>query len=137
MATCVQTVVFYLLAATCLLCLTADDPAVRFLGLPAASVTDAVRAVRFALATAIGFAFSNTFCWLMNRWFVFRAGKFAWYVELLLFTSVAALAMVIATALSGVLIERLGLITTFAVLIEIFVSFILNFFIRKFIIFKG
>ena len=33
--TLVQLAVFYLLAATCLKCLTADDWAVRFLGLPA------------------------------------------------------------------------------------------------------
>ena len=41
MATVVQTGVFYALAATCLPCLTADDVAVRFLGLPSATFTGA------------------------------------------------------------------------------------------------
>ena len=39
MATCVQTGVFYLLAATCLKCLTADDWAVRLLRLPSVAFT--------------------------------------------------------------------------------------------------
>ena len=41
MATCVQTGVFYLLASTCLKCLTADDWAVRLLGLPSVAFTGA------------------------------------------------------------------------------------------------
>ncbi len=137
LATLVQATVFYIVAATFLRCLAADDFAVRFLGLPAADVADTVRAVRFALATAIGFVFSNVFCWLMNRWFVFRAGKFSWFVELFLFMSVSALAMLIATVLSAVLIDRFGFMTTLAFLVEVVVSFVMNFFIRKFIIFKG
>ena len=51
MATYVQTGTFYLLGATCLMCLGPDDWAVRFLGLPAAEVSDGVRAFRFATAT--------------------------------------------------------------------------------------
>ena len=38
LSTCVQMVVFYVLAATVLKCLGPDDWAVRFLGLPAVSV---------------------------------------------------------------------------------------------------
>ena len=39
MATCVQTVIFYVMASTCLKCLTADDLAVKFLGLPSVAFT--------------------------------------------------------------------------------------------------
>lgn len=136
-ATCVQTGVFYLLGSTCLACLAADDWAVRFLHLPAAEVSDAVRAMRFTVATACGFTVANVFCWLMNRWFVFRAGKFAWYVEFALFFGAATLATLIAVGLCWVLIHSLGLMTTIAVFIEIVVSFLVNFFVRKFFIFKG
>lgn len=137
MATAVQAIVFYLLSATVLPCLSANDWAVRMLSLPAAEVSDAVRAVRFAEATAIGFILSNIFCWLMNRRFVFKAGKYAWYVELVMFFAVSGLAMALATGLSWMLIHHLSLMTTFAFAVEVVVSFLFNFFIRKFVIFKG
>ncbi len=137
MSTVVQAAVFCILAVTCLACLQSDDPSVRLLGLPSADVTDAVRAARFGAATAAGFVFANVFCWFMNRWFVFRAGKFSWPVELLFFMSVSGAAMLLATGLSMLFIRWLGMTTTLAFLIEVVVSFALNFFIRKFLIFKG
>ena len=136
MATCVQMVVFYVLAATVLKCLGPDDWAVRFLGLPAVSVTAGVRALRAAIATAIGFTVANVFCWLMNRLFVFKPGRYRWYVEFFLFFGVAALATVVALGVQSILIKYVGLMTTAAVIVEVIVSFFFNFFIRKFIIFK-
>ena len=35
------------------------------------------------------------------------------------------------------LIDRFGMMTTLAVFVEIAVSFLVNFFVRKFVIFKG
>ena len=138
MATLVQTGVFYLLATTCLKCLGADDVMVRHLGFAeAGGITDGVRAFRFSLATAAGFILSNVFCWLMNRWFVFRPGKYRWQIEFLMFFGVSTVATVIALGTSSALIRWCGLMTTLAVLIEVFVSFLVNFFIRKFFIFKG
>ena len=138
MATLVQTGVFYLLATTCLKCLKADDVAVEYLGLAAASgLTDGVRAFRFAAATSVGFVFANVFCWLMNRWFVFRPGKFSWYVEFGMFIGASTVATVIALGVSSALISWCGLMTTLAVVIEVVVSFLVNFFVRKFFIFKG
>ena len=89
-ATLVQTGVFCVMAATCLKCLTADDWAVRFMGLPSAAFTGeeawyASRGTLAAAATAVGFVVANVFCWLMNRWFVFRPGRFRWHVELAMF----------------------------------------------------
>ena len=136
-STLVQMVVFYLLASTCCRCLGPDDMAVKWLGLPAVEVTDWVRSLRFAVDTAIGFSVANVFCWLMNRLFVFRPGKFAWYKEFALFFGAAAGAMAIATGLSWVLINWAGLQTTVAVIIEVVVSFVVNFVARKFFIFKG
>ena len=133
----VQSVVFYALASTCLECLEADDIAVRFLGLRAVEIGRFARAVRFALATAAGFVVANIFCWLMNRLFVFRPGKFRWWKELGMFFGAAALAMIIATLLGSALIRYFGLMTSLAVIVEIIVSFLVNFFARKFFIFKG
>ena len=123
MATYVQTGTFYLLGATCLMCLGPDDWAVKFLGLPSAEVSDGVRAFRFSTATAAGFVVANVFCWLMNRWCVFFAAS--------------TLATAIALGLSAALIRLAGLMTTIALAIEIVVSFFVNFFMRKFFIFKG
>ena len=142
MATLVQTGVFYLLASTCLKCLTADDVAVKLLGLPAASFSGdeawyLSRGMLAAYATAVGFFVANVFCWLMNRWFVFRPGKFRWYVEFAMFFGASALATVIALGTMKVLIDSFGMMTTLAVVVEVVVSFLVNFFIRKFYIFKG
>ena len=137
LSTCVQMIGFYLLAATCLKCLGADDWAVRFLGLPSVEVSDGVRAFRAAVATAGGFTVANIFCWIMNRLFVFKPGKFRWYVEFLMFFGVAALATVVALGVQSLLIKYFGMMTTAAVIVEVVVSFLMNFFVRKFVIFKG
>ena len=142
LATCVQTGVFYALASTCLKCLTPDDLAVKFFCLPAAEFTGneawyASRGMIAAAATAIGFVLANIFCWLMNRWFVFKPGRFRWYVELAMFFGASTAATLIALGVMKVLIDQFGMMTTFAVVIEVIVSFFVNFFIRKFVIFKG
>ena len=141
-ATAVQFAVFYVLASTCLKCLTPSDKAVELLGLPSVVFTGDepwhhARWFLAGVATAAGFVVANVFCWLMNRLFVFRPGKFAWYKEFALFFGAAAGAMAIATGLSWILINWAGLQTTAAVIIEVFVSFVVNFVARKFFIFKG
>ena len=141
-ATCVQFAVFYALAATCLRCLTADDTAVRLLGLPGAEFTGAEpwyasRWFLAGVATAVGFAFANIFCWLMNRAFVFRPGRFRWYIEFGMFFGVAAIATAFALVVQSALIRFMGVMTSAAVVIEVVVSFLLNFFARKFFIFRG
>ena len=141
LSTLVQTGVFYLLAATVLKCLTADDWAVRFCALPAADFTGTeawyvARGTRAALATAAGFAVAKVFCWRMNRRFVFTPGKYSPAVEFAFFFGTAAFATVVALACLKVLIDGFGCMTTIAVGVEIIVSFAVNFIIRKFVIFK-
>ena len=141
-ATCVQFAVFYVLASTCLKCLTPDDKAVKLLGLPSVAFTGAepwyeARWFLAGVATAAGFTVANVFCWLMNRAFVFRPGRYRWYVEFVMFFGAATLATVVALGLSSALIRWCGLMTTLAVVIEVAVSFLVNFFVRKFFIFKG
>lgn len=142
MSTCVQTGVFYALAATCLMCLTSDDLAVRLLGLPAAEFSGseawyASRGMVAAAATAIGFVVANVFCWIMNRLFVFRPGRFPWYTELAMFFATSTVATLVALGVMKVLIDQFGMMTTAAVVVEVVVSFFVNFFVRKFVIFKG
>ena len=136
-STLVQMIVFYLLASTVCRCLGPDDWAVKWFGLPHVDVSHVVRGFRFAVDTVLGFTVANVFCWLMNRWFVFKPGKFRWYVELGMFFGASTLATVIALSVMKFLIDQFGMMTTLAVFVEIVVSFMVNFFVRKFIIFKG
>ena len=135
LSTLIQVIVFYLLASTVLKCLTADDWAVRFLRLPAANVSDALRATYFFVATALAFGVSNIFCWLLNRLFVFTPGRYRWYIEFVLFVGVSALAMVLATFVSSWLIYSLGVMTSLAACAQIIFSFALNYVARRFLIF--
>ena len=142
MATAVQTCVFYVLASTCLKCLAPDDWAVRFLCLPSADFTGAEpwyasRGALASAATAVGFTVANVFCWIMNRAFVFRPGKYRWHVEFAMFFGAAAFATIVALAVMKTLIDGFGMMTTLAVVVEVVVSFMVNFFMRKFFIFKG
>ena len=137
LSTLVQVAVFYALASTVLPCLAADDWAVRLAGLPFSDAPDSVRAARFAISTVAGFTVANVFCWVMNRAFVFRPGKFGRLMEFALFFGAAAFAMALATLLSWLLIHAAGLMTTIATVLEVAVSFAVNYAIRKKFIFRG
>ena len=142
MATVVQTFVFYALSSTCLKCLAPDDWAVRFLSLPSAVFTGAEpwyasRGALASAATVVGFTVANVFCWIMNRAFVFRPGKYRRHVEFAMFFGAAAFATIVALAVMKTLIDGFGMMTTLAVAVEVAVSFMVNFFMRKFFIFKG
>ena len=136
-ATIVQLVVFYTFATCAFQCLTVDDWAVKMFGLASADVSETVRGINFAVCSLIGFVVSNFVCWLLNRAIVFKLGKFRWYVELGMFYAASATAAFLAIGLSWLFINCLGLMTTLAVFIEIVVSFAINYFVRKFFIFKG
>ena len=137
LATVVQLAVFYAFAAGVFKCLTADDWAVKMFGWTSAHVSETTRGIRFAICSFIGFVVSNFVCWLLNRAIVFKPGKFRWYVELGMFYAASATAAFLAIGLSWLCINCLGLMTTLAVFIEIVVSFAVNYFVRKFLIFKG
>ncbi|MBR7180569.1 MAG: GtrA family protein [Kiritimatiellae bacterium] len=141
LSTAVQTVVFYVLASTCLKCLAADDWAVAFLGLPSAEFAEDApwylsRGSLAAAATAIGFTVANVFCYVLNRRYVFTPGKYGVAAEFAMFFSAAALSTVAALALMKIFIDVFGMMTSLAVVAEIVISFLVNFVVRKFFIFK-
>jgi putative flippase GtrA len=80
---------------------------------------------------------ANLFCWVMNRMFVFKPGKFPWYAELVMFFGASTLAMVISLFVMKVMIDQLGMMTTVAGLLNVLISFMINFFVRRFFIFKS
>ena len=137
LATVVQLTAFYIFATCVFQCLTVDDWAVKKFGLASADVSELVRGINFVVCALVGFVVSNFVCWLLNRTIVFKTGKFSWYVELGMFYAASATAAFLAIGLSWLCINCLGLMTTLAVFIEIVVSFAINYFVRKFFIFKG
>lgn len=136
LATFVQLIVFYAFAIRIFSCLTPNDWAVIAFGFSAAEVSDATRGLNFVICTTIAFVVSNFFCWVMNRKFVFVPGKFKWYIELGMFYAASTIAAALAIVLSWICINYFGLMTTLAVFVEIVVSFMVNYFVRKFLIFK-
>lgn len=54
-----------------------------------------------------------------------------------MFFGTATFATVAALGVMKILIDCAGMMTTLAVIVEVVVSFFVNFFVRKFFIFKG
>jgi len=137
MVTALHTLIFYLAGYFFFPCFKPDDIVFRFLGLSVALVSEETRALNASICNAIGFIPANVICYLLNRLFVFKPGRHHWTVEFLLFFSIAALCVIIATATQHLLIVHLHMQTTFAFLINITISLVINFAMRKFVVFKG
>jgi len=137
MATALHIVTFFLCGWLLLPCLTQDDIAVRLLGLTAPVLTPSTRAWNAGFCNAIGFVLSNTFCYVLNRLFVFKPGRHHWVTEFLLFFAVSGISMVLGTAIQTFLITQAGFQTTPAFGANIVCALFINYAMRKFVIFKG
>ena len=120
-------------------CITAEDPIVRLFGLniPEFTGTDATRALLYAFSWVCAFLVSNTFCYVLNRRFVFVPGRLKPIAEFLSFMAVGALAMAVGLALSWALIRFLGTQTSIGAIVNMFTSLCINYALRKFVVFKG
>lgn len=120
-------------------CITTDDPIVKLFGLdiPEFTGTDATRALLYAFSWVCAFVVSNTFCYVLNRRFVFVPGKLKPVAEYLSFMAVGALAMGVGLVLSWALIRFLGTQTSIGAIVNVFTSLLINYALRKFVIFKG
>ena len=137
MATVAHISTFFLLGWFLLPCLTQDDITVKLLGLTAPVISEATRAWHAGFCNAGAFVVSNTVCYVLNRLFVFRPGKHHWAMEFLLFFAVSGVSMVIGTVIQTFLISHQGLQTTLAFGANIVCALLINYAMRKFVIFKG
>jgi len=137
LATVVHVSVFYALAGFLLRALTADDPAVQYLGFPAVELDDHVRARITALDNFIAFIFSNMVAYAVNIYWVFEGGRHRRSVEIALFYAVSGTSIAVGTAIAWFLIHAFGLTTTVAFAANVFASVMINYAMRKFVIFKG
>jgi len=136
MVTALHTAIFYVAGYLFFPCFKPDDIVFRILNLSVEPISEATRAFNATICNAIGFIPANVTCYILNRLFVFKSGRHHVAVEFLLFFSIAALCIVIATAVQHALIVHLQMQTTFAFLINISISLAINFAMRKFVVFK-
>jgi putative flippase GtrA len=130
-------VVFHLVAWKIFFALQADDWFVRLLNLPIQELDDTTRSRNSMKGNGVAFIFSNLVAYLINIYWVFVPGRHHWIIEITLFYLVSAVAVVIGTALMGLLIRRFGMLTTYAFGSNIFSAFMINYAMRKFFIFNG
>jgi putative flippase GtrA len=137
LATATHITLFFLCGWFLLPCLTQDDITVKLLGLTAPGISEATRAWNAGFCNALAFVVSNCFCYVLNRLFVFRPGKHHWALEFLLFFAVSGVSMVIGTSIQTFLITHQGIQTTPAFGANIACALLINYAMRKFVIFKG
>ena len=159
-AVTVHVIVFFLLSWLIIPALNDKDVVVRLLHLSAGDISDAVRARNAMINNALAFIFSNLTAYLLNILWVFESGRC--YppvdfflsklgliqratlracahrtVEVALFYAVSGIAIAIGTILMGVLINQWHYTTTVAFGAECVVAALINFALRKFMIFKS
>jgi len=117
--------------------LTADDKLVTLLNLTITPVDESLRAQRYFLNCFISFMFANLVAYVANVLWVFKPGRHSRRKELILFYVVSGLSFVIGTSLATALIQFFGLMTSYAKVVNIFASVMINYAGRKFWIFKG
>ena len=136
-ATATNIAIFYLLGYRLLPCLQPEDFFVRLLHLTMPAISDEMRGRNAIVANTFAFLISNFVAYLLNIWFVFRSGRHHRLVELGLFYAVSGVSFVIGTSLMGWLILHFGMMTTLAFGGNIIAAILINFVMRKFVIFKG
>lgn len=136
-ATGVQAAIFYLFAWLIFPALSSDDPAVKLTGISVPHLTDALRARNAMIDNAVAFIFSNLTAYLINIAWVFESGRHHRVIEIGMFYIVSGASFAIGTGLMWILINWFSISTTAAFVAMIVVSLLVNYIMRKYVIFKG
>ncbi len=136
-ATVVHVGLFFLIGWRLFPSLTEDDLMVRLLGVSPGAVEESRRALHAAISTTLAFVVANAVAYVLNILFVFQKGKHRWLVEIGLFYAVSAVSVVIGTSLQSFLIARYGIMTTLAFGTNTVSALMINYAMRRFVIFKG
>jgi putative flippase GtrA len=136
-ATVTHVLVFHLAAWKLFFALQANDWFVRLLKIPIQNLDNATRSRNSMKANGLAFVISNLVAYLININWVFVPGRYPWVVEIGLFYLVSGVAIVIGTGLMVSLIQRFGMLTTYAFGANIFAAIMINYAMRKFFIFNG
>ncbi len=136
-ATVTSVCMFWLIGWLFFPCLEKTSIIVKMLDLTVPALSDAVRARNFVIANVIAFMFSNMVAYLLNIFFVFKGGRHHWLLEIALFYAVSGASFGIGTLLSAALINQFSLPTDIATVLQIMAALMINYAMRKFVIFKG
>lgn len=137
LATLVHICVFHVAGWKMFPCLQKNDHFVRLLKLTIKDLSDTERARNSMIANTIAFLVSNMVAYITNILWVFKAGRHHFVIEILLFYAVSGVSVFLGTMLMGVLIKRYGILTTYAFASNIFTAVMINYALRKFVIFAG
>ena len=136
-ATAVGIIIFYICAAWAWPCLGTDDFMCKVFRFPSMDPgLEALRKWRAVWCNTTGFVISNMVAYLTNILLVFKPGRYPWWLEVLFFYAVSGVAFAIGTTGQTLLIG-LGMMTTLAFAANIVASFMINYVMRRFVIFKG
>ncbi len=136
-AVVVNLVIFYILAWLVLPALNPDDLVVKITGLTAQPLEDTVRAQRAVINNCIAFIFANLASYLLNIYWVFEPGRHHKIIEIGMFYIVSGTSFAIGTVLMWLLINYLSFSTTIAFSAQLVSAALINFVVRKYVIFKG
>lgn len=132
-----DTFLFYLLAWLVFPCMRASDPVARALvaaGFEVRSATEAELGRNYLIIKAICFVVTNSIVYLLNVLFVFEGGRYRKPVELALFFGFSLLHIVLIWVAR--LLIAAGWEVTYSNLTMLIVGIALNYFGRKFVVFK-
>ncbi len=136
-ATAVSISVFYLMSIFVLDALSADDIIIKLLGVDVMTLSAGMRARNAALNNTAAFMVSNMVCYLINIVWVFTPGRHHWLVEVGLFYLVSGVSFALGTGIQTWLIAQFGIETTIAFGANLVTALLINYAMRKFVIFKG
>ena len=136
-ATVVHVCLFYLLALKVLPALNQQDVLAGVLHLRVVAASDVIRARNSVIDNLIAFIFSNLTAYLINILWVFESGRHHRVLEIAFFYLVSGVSTILGSMLMGFLIGRFGVMTTLAFGANAVVSLIINYVLRKRLIFKG
>jgi len=136
LSTLVHITLFYWMALTLFPALSQDDRIAYHLHLVISEVSQGIRARNAMIDNTVAFLFSNLTAYVINILWVFERGRHHPVMEFLFFYAVSGISIVIGSSLMGYLIHSFGMTTTSAFSANIVVSLMINFFLRKHVIFK-
>ncbi len=136
-AVAVHTLCFYFFAWLVVPALKPDDIFARIFSLSVADIGDVIRARNAIIDNWLAFIFSNFVAYILNITWVFESGRHNRVVEIIVFYAVSAISIAVGSAIMGLLIRYVGSSTSLAFVAEIATAAMVNFVVRKYVIFKG
>lgn len=100
-------------------------------------IEPALRATRAVYCNLAGFVIANIVCYLLNRRFVFEPGRHKAIIEFALFFLGSAFAILCGSAAIWLLIRAFDFSTHYSFIVNVLVSVLVNYVVRKFFVFKG